>query len=166
MCQQFSLTQCITEPTHFTENSSSIIDIILVSKSELLVNSGVGEPFLDQNIRYHCPVFGIFNHTKARFKSYRRQVWNYDTRNYDKLREMANSNDWNASINDDVNIYTENITNCITNMSRECIYNKTITVKPNEPNWITTDIKRNIRKRKRAYKKAKRTNLPRHWESI
>ena len=29
LCQQFNFEQLINEPTHFTENSSSLIDLIL-----------------------------------------------------------------------------------------------------------------------------------------
>ena len=57
LCRQFSLYKIITEPTHFTENSSSLLDIILVSNKNHVTTSGVGGPFLDQNIRYHCPVY-------------------------------------------------------------------------------------------------------------
>ena len=39
ICKQFSLYQTITEPTHFTENSSSLIDIVT-------------DPFLSQETRY------------------------------------------------------------------------------------------------------------------
>ena len=60
LCRQFSLYQIITEPTHFTENSSYLLDIILVNNKNHVTASGVGDPFLDQNIRYHCPVLGIF----------------------------------------------------------------------------------------------------------
>ena len=31
LCTQFSLFQSVTQPTHFTENSSSLIDVILVT---------------------------------------------------------------------------------------------------------------------------------------
>ena len=61
LCQQFSLFQSISEPTHFTENSSSLIDLLLVSNKDRIIVSGVGDPFLHQDIRYHCPVFGVFN---------------------------------------------------------------------------------------------------------
>ena len=60
MCQQNSLSQCITEPTNYTEQSSSIIDLLFISNESSLVISGVGEPFLQQKIRYRCPIFGIF----------------------------------------------------------------------------------------------------------
>ena len=33
ICQQFSLHQCISEPTHYSENASSLLDIILVIKT-------------------------------------------------------------------------------------------------------------------------------------
>ena len=36
LCEEFSLTQVITEPTHFTETSASLIDIILVSDLHIL----------------------------------------------------------------------------------------------------------------------------------
>ena len=44
-----------------------------------------------------------------------------------------------------------------------CIPNKVITIIPSDPPWITILIKRHIRKRKRAYKRTKLTNLPIHW---
>ena len=60
LCTQFALHQSINQPTHFTETSSSIIDILLVSNKDNLILSGVGDPFLGQEVRYHCPIYGIF----------------------------------------------------------------------------------------------------------
>ena len=48
-------------------------------------------------------------------------------------------------------------------IAKECIPNRKTRIKPDEPAWINSDIKRLIRKRKRSYKKAKRTNLYEHW---
>ena len=31
LCQEFSMYQCITEPTHYTENFVSLLDIVLVT---------------------------------------------------------------------------------------------------------------------------------------
>ena len=58
ICEQFSFTQTIKTPTHFTEHSSSLIDIILTNNENHLLYSGVGDPFLNQEVRYHCHVFG------------------------------------------------------------------------------------------------------------
>ena len=74
LCEQLSLVQSIEEPTHFTETSSSLINLFLVNNKEHLILSGVGDPFLHQDIRYHCPVFGIFNFHKPKCLSFKRRI--------------------------------------------------------------------------------------------
>ena len=59
ICTQFSLYQTITEPTHFTEHSSSLIDVVFTSDRSNILYSGVAEPFLHQDIRYHCPIYKV-----------------------------------------------------------------------------------------------------------
>ena len=59
LCTQFSLFQAIGEATHYIENSPSLIDLLIVSNKNSLLLSGIGDPFLNQDIRYHCPVYGI-----------------------------------------------------------------------------------------------------------
>ena len=41
-----------------------------------------------------------------------------------------------------------------------------VIVKPQEPKWITSEIKRLIRKRKRLYRQAKRSNSPNIWNKF
>ena len=65
---QFAFYQSIDQPTHYTENSASLLDIILVHNKDSLVFSGVGDPFLGQDLRYHCPVFGILKFSKPKMK--------------------------------------------------------------------------------------------------
>ena len=59
LCQTYNLTQLINDPTHYTEASFSIIDILLVNDSHSVELSGVSEPFLSQDVRYHCPVYNM-----------------------------------------------------------------------------------------------------------
>ena len=65
LCQHFNLKQLINDPTNFTETSSSIIDLFFTANDNILL-SGVGEPFLEQNIRYHCPIYCVFNFNKTK----------------------------------------------------------------------------------------------------
>ena len=81
LCQQFNFKQIINEPTHFTENSSSLIDLILTSNRNTILLSGIGEPFLEQNIRYHCPVFCVLTFSKPLAPLYKRRVFIYDRGN-------------------------------------------------------------------------------------
>ena len=64
LCQKFNFEQIINEPTLYTENSSSPIDLILTSNRNTISLSSVGEPFFEQNIRYQCPVFCVLTFSK------------------------------------------------------------------------------------------------------
>ena len=70
----YNFSQLINEPTNYTESSSSIIDLIMVSNLQTVDISGVGEPFLSQDIRYHCPIFCIFKFKRYVVKPFRRKV--------------------------------------------------------------------------------------------
>ena len=166
LCQQFSLSSCISEPTHFTENSASLIDNILTSNENLIFLSGVGDPFLNQNVRYHCPIFGLINLKLNKNKTFKRHVWIFDKGDYQQLRNKALNINWNNLIHKNIDIYVKNITDSILSISKECIPFREVTIRADEPPWLTTHIKKIIRKRKRAYKKAKRTGNPSNWSAF
>ena len=54
----------------------------------------------------------------------------------------------------------------ITSAAKITIPNKTITLRPTEPNWINSHIKREIRKRKRLFRNAKRKNTITSWNKF
>ena len=53
LCQMYIFAYIFSEPTHFTE-STSLIDLLLVTNENHILLIGVGEPFRGQNIRLHC----------------------------------------------------------------------------------------------------------------
>ena len=140
-----------------------MIDILLVNNKNHLILSGVGDPFLNQQLRYHCPIYGIFKFSKTKTRSFTRRIRRYDQGNYDRLREKAAAIDWDALGDNDIDSYAANLHSTITNLASECIPNKIIRIKPSELSWINAKIKQYIRKRKRAYRKARRTNTELHW---
>ena len=96
-------------------------------------------------------------------KSFIKQTWSFEQGDYNLLREKASLTNWNNLYDADVNKHARNITNHIMNIAKESIPNRMTRIKPDEPKWITSEIKQQIRKRKRAYKKAKRTKSQHHW---
>ena len=164
ICQQFSLYQIISEPTHFAVHSSSLIDIVLTSDRNNLIYCRVTDPFLHQDVRYHCPIYGILKFFKHARKSFTHRIWSYDRGNYDRLRSKAANTDWNTLSDRDTNIYVKNITDHMNLQRAECIPNKSVRITPPDPPWIITAIKKQIRKR--AYKKAKRLNTTRFWNKF
>ncbi len=118
---QYGLSQTITEPTHYTESSESLIDVFLVSSKGNVCLTGVGEPFLDQNVRYHCPIFCCFNYDKQTLPSFKRKVWQYDRGDYGALREQASQIRWDTLFNPDIDTYTANI-----KLTQSFAYQKTL----------------------------------------
>ena len=116
MCMQFGISQLISEPTHYTESSQSIIDLFFVSSPNLVSICGVGEPFLGQNIRYHCPVFCCIRYPKPRHTPFKRIVWKFSEANFDQLRTNVSNFDWNSCYNDDIDVYSSSLTSflCVT----------------------------------------------------
>ena len=163
ICTHFSLYQCIDEPTHYTEHSSSVIDLLFVSNKDHLIHSGVADAFLNQDLRYHCPIYGIFKFSKPKVSSFTRRIWYFDRCDFNVLRNKVNAVDWNSLQDNNIDTYANNIHSTVMSLATECIPNKHVRVRPVEPAWINSKIKRYIRKRKRAYKRAKRTNVANDW---
>jgi hypothetical protein len=62
-----------------------------------------------------------------------------------------------------IDIFASNVTDKILEHAKICIPFKTVTIRPYDVPWMTSDIRKMIRKRKRYYRTAKRTNDTYHW---
>ena len=122
--------------------------------------SGVGEPILDQNIRYHCPIYCVFKFTRKTSPTFTRHVWLYDRGDYESFSRDLLEVDWNSLKDADVDVYATNVTNSITCLATKHIPNKHVKVRQTDPPWLTNNIRKLIRKRKRYYDKFKQTNNP------
>ena len=104
------MDQLITEPTHYTESSSSIIDLGFTSNKTNIQSSGIGDTFLEQNIRYHCPVLFVFNFSKNTSPILHRHSWLFDRGDCDSYSQSIQETNWSMLKNDDINIYAKNVT--------------------------------------------------------
>ena len=59
---------------------------------------------------------------------------------------------------DNIDDAVQNITEEIHNASLEAIPNKVVTIRPSDHPWVTTKIRKIIRKRKRTFRKHKKKN--------
>ena len=156
LCHQYNLSQLISEPTNFTESSSSVNDLILVSDLLSVDISGVGEPFLMQDIRYHCLVFCIFKFKRHVVKPFRRKIWMYEQGNYDLFRQKVYDFDWKSIRDNDVNLYARTFTDNLLNIAEECIPTKNVTIRPCDLPWLNNNIRKLMRQRNRLYKRYKK----------
>ena len=77
LISSYNFSQLIVEPTHYTKTSSSIIDLILVSKPENVIFSNVTSPFIPKLIRYQCPTVAYLKYRKPVCKTYKRHIWKH-----------------------------------------------------------------------------------------
>ena len=84
LLQLYNHKQLITEETHFTENSASLIDLIMPRNTNNIVYSGVADPFIPDQVRYHCPVILLLKFARPSLKSYTRKIWTYSQADFDK----------------------------------------------------------------------------------
>ena len=165
LCQEYGLSQLITDFTHFTETSQSTIDRLLTNNSNDVLISEVGEPFLNQNIRNHSPVFCVRNFNKQKINISKRHIWLFDQGYYQALSNELGNTNWESFKDADINKYTNNITEHIIKSSTKHIPNKVINVRPSDPSWLNTNIKKLIIKRKHIYTKYKKTRASSDYEA-
>ena len=143
----YSLHQLIDEPTYFTENSSSLLDLVISNNLNFVPYSGVGPPLLDQ-VRYHCPVVGFLNTPKPDCKSFKRKVWLYNKGNFNEFRQNLAVVNWDSIFNsDNIDEITLGISSNIIRAAEKTIPNKIVTIRKSDPKWLTNDIRRLIRKK-------------------
>ena len=63
------------------------------------------------------------------------------------------------SRSEDIDTFAQNITTHIISLAKDCISNKVIRIGPSDLPWLTVYLRKCIQKRKRAYRRAKWTNL-------
>ena len=114
------------------------MDLLFVANTESLLRLDVIEPCLNLNMRYHCPVYGVFNFIKPKYKCCNRTSWKYEG-DYENLR--VHVFDWNSISDNNVDKYVDNLREVLSNDARLFIPNKKVTINPQEPSWITCNIK-------------------------
>lgn len=164
---QFDLKQLIDEPTHYTETSTSILDVFLVNNDDIVEHSSVGDPFLTSNIRYHCPIYAYLKFKRqSNYTSTKRRIWLYKDCDFNIYRDKLSNVAWAVADAMSVELNTEYVTNALTKIASETIPNKEITLRKNDPPWMHNNIRRLIRTRKRIHYKAKMSQNPYHWETF
>ena len=69
LCQEYGLSQLVSDFTHFTETSQSTIDLLLTNNSNAVLTSGVGEPFFrpKHSLSLSCFLCSKFQQTKSKY---------------------------------------------------------------------------------------------------
>jgi len=156
-----TLRNVITDPTRVTNNSSTLIDPIIISDNFNEIHSGVIDT--PDYVSDHKATFLfsslVYNHSK----SIKRKVWLYKQADFDKLNDLILKEDWQFIINEDTNTATELFTNKLLNLMQQCIPFKEITIRKNDKPWYDSEIRKYSRKRDRQKTIALTINNEHQW---
>jgi hypothetical protein len=155
---EFGLSQLITEPTHFTKHSESLIDHIYVNDAANIAQSGV----ITSQLSNHDPIFIVRKKSRTIFNSKTIRYRNYKNLNTEDFSTDLSSFRWA-----DIFSISENSNDIVLNFEKEFvnILNKQAsilvrTIKAKPCSWIDGDIKRLMHYRDHLKKVFKSTKCP------
>ena len=159
--RDFGLKQLITEPTRVTQNSSTLIDLMLTDCDQVST-SGV----LDINISDHLPIFYV--RKKSREKTPKKIVYGRSYKNYNVdvyQRDIVDDTRWELfwSCDPDVNKLWELMYNII--VSHADCHSPVVKMCVNEtcPYWYTRELIEEINQKNVLYRRAKSSKLDEDW---
>ena len=150
------LTQVVSEPTHFSSSSVSLIDLVYLSAPANLISCAT-IPSLANSDHLGLCVSIVAGSSKANPKRSRRKIWRYSLANFERACERFNETDWDSLFaSSDVNICWSNWKARFLEVMLECIPQSTLRTRRNLP-WLTKSITQAIRRRNALFKAHKRS---------
>ena len=146
----------VPQPTR----GNNILDVILTNNSDVVCDVEVGEPISDHNII----TFKVNVHPYHR-KSSEREFYVFNKADWSRLNELFEHIPWHcAFLSNDVNEVWSAWTDLFFTAVDECISKKRKKNYRRAP-WISAEIIKLVRKKKRLYKKAKNSNNDESWST-
>lgn len=161
MLLQLDLYQIIKEPTHYTDHSAYLLDLIITDSPGFIKDSGV-LPLMG-NLG-HTPIYGTLNINSKRQCNIKKTVWHYNNANIVGLNECITSIDWDHVLDPhhDIHEQVKLFTDTFIEASKMYIPVREITIKTKDKPYITGHVKRLISLRNRWSGVFNRTKRPIH----
>ena len=147
--------QLIDEPTRIMGDTKSCIDHIFVNNTCIIENVGVRPKIASD----HCVIHATLTSKIPKPKSYKRMVWDYKRGDYDKFRFMLLNAPWYSCYSStDINEVVDNWMTLFTLIAEACIPHYETTIRPNDKDFMNSDIRRTIRSRDRLWQQHRKSN--------
>jgi exonuclease III len=154
------LVQLIDEPTHFTDHSAYLLDVIVTDSFNSVVESGVLESV---NNLHHLPVYAKFDFKTVTTSSYIRELWHYRNGDYDGLNNEILNYHWDPVFDEpDINNIVKDFQNILLTTAKKYIPVKKIKIRSKDKPWMNGQIKNLIRIRNRWCGRYNRTHFVEH----
>ena len=134
-----NLFQLIDQPTHFTQTSAYILDLMITDSPGYVCESGTLLPISEL---HHVPVFAKFTFQKYVPPSFSRQVWHYNNADWEALNSDLSKITWSDLLGSNVEIDTAitRLTNTYIDTARKHIPVRNIKVRSKDKPWVTPKL--------------------------
>ena len=146
------LHQLVNEPTHFSGNSATCIDLVVTNQPNLINECSI-KPSLHTTCHHQINHVEI-NINNPPLPSYKRKLWHYNRANVQAINKSISDFDWQTQLNSisDPNDQVKLLTSVLMNIFTNFIPNCDKTVKPSDPPWHSKNIAHAYRGYEKAYK--------------
>ena len=158
-----TLTQVVSDPTHYSSNSSSLIDLVFLSSPKSFLFCNTLPPLANSD---HLGLSFAVTIDKPRPNPTRsmRKIWRYAYADFDLANEMLSAIDWSTLLSsEDVNTCWSNWRTKFLQVMEASIPQAVLKARKNLP-WLTKTAIQSMRKRNLLFKTAKKSNSPSDWE--
>ena len=158
LINDFSLDQLVLEPTR----GNNVLDLLLTDHPEYIRKVEVTDGISGSD---HDSVQFSINLTKQRAHKRRRMTYNFKKANFDDFRQLLSKVPWNCCfLSESVNDCWENFKDILFTVADQCIPKSML--KPNlkkSKSWLSEESLSLIRKKRRAFKLARRSGKHQHF---
>ena len=132
---QNSLAQLISQPTRDSNNSTTLLDLLITDCPHMVLNSGVSPSPANLD---HCTIYCTLNIDTYRSKLYKRTVWDYKTANIQSLNDALEKAPFDLpyTLYENINGIVEFNNSLILSACKEYTINKTVTVRTMGTPWM------------------------------
>ena len=152
------LKNMITEPTRTCNTRQSLLDPVLVSDNCNVLESYVIQ--VDRKFSDHKATIVYLKVPLKSINTYKRLVWDYRNADFETCNDCISSLNWNSIISPE-NSMDENcqtFTKTFIEIIKNCVPQKEVTIRLKDKVWFNFELRREIRKRDRLRKLARRSN--------
>ena len=156
------LHQVINEATRYTDNTETIIDIILTSSPNDILKVGVLPPVKSDHC---CPFVEIKSKNEsASVSAFKRVILNYSKIDTVKFENILRSTIWESIVyNDDLDESALLFSKTLLNAAKMCMPTKTVKIRDNDAPWMTEEIRKLRTKKVKLHTLAKILNSNWCW---
>lgn len=161
ICLNFNMTQLVTEPTRVSQDTASVLDLILTNNPESLSRIHYLPEISD-----HKTIHATFSFQPLKRETYKKTIHLYDRGDYETINEALSAffHTFQATLHQHtVDTNWTRFIGKLTELTDKFIPKVSFTSTCNKP-WFTKNLKRLENKKKRLFRSAKRAGQPSVWD--